>query len=100
LVTHYKKHGAAFNATSKDEYLSVARDVAKLGTHVRYVYKEEMRSGFFMLMGTTKKGEAKFAFVGTNNNQEITTFHTKSGKEFWKTINGNSKNKEITPEND
>lgn len=34
------------------------------------------------------KGKAKFAFVGTNNEGYITTFHTESGKTFWKLLNG------------
>ncbi len=32
--------------------------------------------------------KAKFAFVGTNNEGYITTFHTESGKTFWKLLNG------------
>ncbi len=39
-------------------------------------------------MGNTSKGNAKFAFVGTNNDEYITTFHTESGKTFWKMLNG------------
>ena len=48
-------------------------------------------------MGTTRKGDAKFGFVGTNNQGFITTIHTKSGKEAWKTFSGNSKDKTIYP---
>ncbi|MBN8250801.1 MULTISPECIES: hypothetical protein [Bacillaceae] len=39
-------------------------------------------------MGNNKNGKAKFEFVGTNNNGDITTYHTQSGKKIWKTING------------
>ena len=39
-------------------------------------------------MGNTSKGKPKFAFVDTNNDGFITTFHTESGKDFWKMING------------
>ncbi|MCU0122103.1 RHS repeat-associated core domain-containing protein, partial [Pseudomonas sp. B2M1-30] len=100
LIEHYEKHGAEFKALSKDDYLLIARDVVNLGTHVRYEYKEHQRSGFFMLMGNNKKGESKFAFVGTNDKQEITTLHTKSGKDFWRTINRDAKNKEVTSTHD
>jgi len=31
-------------------------------------------------MGNNKNGKAKFEFVGTNNNGDITTYHTQSGK--------------------
>lgn len=50
-------------------------------------------------MGNTKKGESKFAFVGTNNNGEITTYHIESGKDFWKMINGDKNMKIINPIN-
>lgn len=49
------------------------------------------------LMGNTGKGQSKFAFVGTNSQGQITTLHTKSGKDFWKTLNGNSQDKTIYP---
>jgi hypothetical protein len=39
-------------------------------------------------MVLAKKKGAKFAFVGTNNEGFITTFHTESGKTFWKMLNG------------
>ncbi len=39
-------------------------------------------------MGNNKNGKAKLAFVWTNNKGDITTYHTQSGKKFWKTING------------
>ena len=34
------------------------------------------------------EGNAKFAFGGINNAGYITTFHTESGKSFWKMLNG------------
>lgn len=85
---------------SKEEYLLIARDVVNHGTRVEYVYKGEIRAGYLQLIGNNRKGEAKFAFVGTNDKQEITTLHTKSGKEFWKTINGDARDKVVRPAND
>ena len=43
---------------------------------------------YVKFMGNNKNGKAKFEFVGTNNNGDITTYHTQSGKKIWKTING------------
>jgi trehalose-6-phosphatase len=100
LIGHYEKHGAEFKAMSKEEYLLIARDVVNHGTRVEYVYKGEIRAGYLQLIGNNRKGEAKFAFVGTNDKQEITTLHTKSGKEFWKTINGDARDKVVRPAND
>ncbi len=97
LTGHFQKHGAEFGAKSADEYLSVAQDVMKKGTKVQYNYKGESRTGFVQLMGNNKKGQSKFAFVGTNNQGNITTLHTKSGKDFWKTLNGNAADKTIRP---
>lgn len=69
----------------------------KDGIKVLYAYKGETRTGFVQLMGTNKKGQSKFAFVGTNNHGQITTLHAKSGKDFWKTLNGNAQDKTIYP---
>jgi hypothetical protein len=100
LVGHYEKHGAEFGAMSKEEYLLIARDVVNHGARVEYEYKGEIRFGYLQLIGNNRRGESKFAFVGTNNKQEITTLHTKSGKEFWKTLNGNASDKVVRPKND
>ncbi|WP_085694488.1 MULTISPECIES: RHS repeat-associated core domain-containing protein [unclassified Pseudomonas] len=97
LTEHYEKHGAEFKATSKEEYLLIARDVVDQGTVVEYLYKGEVRSGYFQLMGNNRRGETKFAFVGSNRNNEITTLHTKSGKEFWRIINGDAGDKTVRP---
>ncbi|OBW59802.1 hypothetical protein A9986_01120 [Solibacillus silvestris] len=35
---------------------------------------------YVKFMGNNKNGKAKFEFVGTNNNGDITTYHTQSGK--------------------
>jgi len=67
------------------------------GTKVSYNYKGEVRTGFVQLMGTNRKGQSKFAFVGTNNQGSITTLHTKSGKDFWETLNGSASDKVIRP---
>jgi hypothetical protein len=48
-------------------------------------------------MGTTRQGEAKFAFVGTNSSGNITTLHTKSGDELWKLLNSSKDLKVISP---
>jgi len=97
LLAHFEKHGAEFGAKSADEYLSTAHQVMQNGNKVKYLYKGETRNGFVQLMGTNRKGQSKFAFVGTNSKGQITTFHTKSGKDFWKTLNGNAKDKTIRP---
>ncbi|MEF1286042.1 hypothetical protein QTN94_19560 [Vibrio sp. M250220] len=61
------------------------------------MYKGEKRIGYVQVMGVNRKGQTKFAFVGTNSQGNITTLHTKSGKDFWKTINGDAKDKVIRP---
>ncbi|KEO85108.1 hypothetical protein EL26_00670 [Tumebacillus flagellatus] len=90
LEGHFDKHGKEFGDLYKnaDVYLDGAREVIKNGIKVEYEYKGEKRTGYVRFMGTNKDGYAKFEFVGTNNNGEITTYHTQSGKKFWKTING------------
>ncbi|MBV6821311.1 RHS repeat-associated core domain-containing protein, partial [Pseudomonas sp. PD9R] len=100
LARHYEKHGTEFGVMSKEEYLVIARDVVNNGTRVDYEYKGEIRGGYLQLIGNNRRGEAKFAFVGTNNSQEITTLHTKSGKDFWRTINGDSQDKVVKPAHD
>lgn len=40
------------------------------------------------MMRNNSKRKAKFAFAGTNNESYIITFHTESGKIFWKLLNG------------
>ena len=94
---HFEKHGAEFGVKSADEYLAIARNVMQDGTKVQYVYKGETRTAFVQLMGTNKKGHAKFAFVGTNGQGQLTTLHTKSGKDIWRTLNGNAIDKVIRP---
>jgi hypothetical protein len=90
LESHFDKHGGEFGGIYKnaDEYLDGAKDVINNGIKVQYEYKGETRTGYVRFMGNNKDGNAKFEFVGTNNNGEITTYHTQSGKKFWKTING------------
>lgn len=90
LEGHFGKHGSEFGTLYKDadEYLQGARDVIQNGIKVEYEYRGEMRTGYVRFMGTNRDGKAKFEFVGTNPNGEITTYHTQSGKKFWKTING------------
>ncbi len=72
------------------EYLEGARSVMANGYKVSYEYKGEIRTGYVSFMGNNSKGNAKFAFVGTNNQGYITTFHTESGKTFWKMLNNSN----------
>ena len=90
LLSHYDKHGNEFKGVynSAEEYLQGARDVMNNGYKVEYAYKGETRTGYVQFMGNNSKGKAKFAFVGTNNDGFITTFHTESDKTFWKLLNG------------
>jgi hypothetical protein len=105
LISHFSKHGIEFKGIylTSSEYLSGAHDVMSHGYEVDYFYKlkgslePELRTGFVKFMGSTQKGVSKFEFVGTNARGEITTYHVKSGKEFWKTINGNPQDKVIRP---
>lgn len=100
LEGHFSKHGSEFKGAydTASEYLNGAHDVIKQGTKVAYQYKDETRIGYVKFMGnTSKNGTAKFEFVGTNNEGNITTYHTESGKDFWKLLNGNPQNKNITP---
>ncbi|OOF37662.1 hemagglutinin repeat-containing protein [Rodentibacter heidelbergensis] len=100
LLSHFEKHSNEFGnlySTPKD-YLTGARYVMNTGIPVEYMYKGELRNGFVKYLGnTTRKGEAKFAFVGTNLNKDITTYHTKSGKEFWRLLNNDNSHKVIYP---
>ena len=90
LVSHFEKHGDEFKGiySNIDEYLDGARSVINDGYKIKYDYRGEIRTGYIEFMGNTSKGKSKFAFVGTNNDGFITTFHTESGKDFWKMING------------
>ena len=90
LLSHFDKHGGEFKGifNTADEYLQGAQDVMQNGYKVEYAYKGEIRTGYVQFMGNNSKGNAKFAFVGTNNEGYITTFHTESGKSFWKMLNG------------
>ncbi|WHX80072.1 hypothetical protein QNH32_05575 [Priestia flexa] len=90
LEGHFDKHGKEFDGLYKnaDEYLEGAKEVINNGIKVKYEYKGELRTGYVKFMGNNKNGKAKFEFVGTNNNGDITTYHTQSGKKIWKTING------------
>ncbi len=65
------------------------------GIKIQYNYKDQLRVGYLMFMGTTAKHEAKFAFVGTNHAGFITTIHTQSGKNIWRTINKDIYDKSI-----
>ncbi|MBD1221956.1 hypothetical protein [Virgibacillus halodenitrificans] len=90
LEGHFDKHGKEFDGLYKNanEYLEGAKEVINNGIKVKYEYKDEIRTGYVKFMGNNKHGKAKFEFVGTNNNGDITTYHTQSGKKIWKTING------------
>lgn len=103
LKNHFSKHGAEFGGvySDADAYLFGANNVITNGMKVQYNYKLqdgtfELRTGYVAFMknsslynanGVPKKSYAKFEFVGTNNNGEITTYHLESGKTFWKMMN-------------
>ncbi|WP_269808136.1 RHS repeat-associated core domain-containing protein, partial [Citrobacter europaeus] len=95
LTSHFKKHGGEFRAKSEAEYLAIGDDIIKNGHKVQYLYKGEIRTGYVMYMGNTSKGATKVGFVGTNSSGNITTIHTKSGKDIWKTLNGDAKDTTI-----
>ncbi|WP_287951008.1 RHS repeat-associated core domain-containing protein, partial [Snodgrassella sp.] len=91
LDSHFKKHGSEFGAKTEQEYLDIGRYIVKNGYKVQYSYKGELRTGYVSYMGNTSKGATKIGFVGTNSEGYITTIHTKSGKDIWKTLNGDAK---------
>ena len=99
LEGHFGKHGSEFKGAfdNPSEYLKGAHDVINQGIKVVYQYKGEARIGYVKFMGnTSRNGAVKFEFVGTNNKGNITTYHVESGKDFWKLLNGNPQNKNIT----
>jgi filamentous hemagglutinin len=67
------------------------------GEKVLYLYKGEMRVGYVKFMETSKKGVAKFGFVGTNADGVMTTIDIESGNSFWKMLNNGSIDKVIRP---
>ncbi|WP_232727259.1 VENN motif pre-toxin domain-containing protein, partial [Neisseria sp. N95_16] len=95
LLEHFKKHGSEFGVKTANDYLKIGRDVMQKGSRVKYEYRGEIRTGYVQFLGNSKSGEAKFAFVGTNNQGAITTIHVEKGKNLWKTLNGNSTDKII-----
>ncbi|MCY8105749.1 T7SS effector LXG polymorphic toxin [Bacillus mojavensis] len=104
LEGHFKKHGNEFKGIYKnaEQYLKGAQYIVNNGTKVQYRYKLkdgtiEIRTGYVKFMGTTRKGAAKFEFVGTNNQGYITTYHVESDKDFWKMLNGDKHMKVINP---
>ncbi len=97
LNEHYEKHGPEFGAGSSHEYLLTAQHVINEGTPVHYSYRNTPTTGYVLLMGTNRTGQAKFAFAGTNTSGHITTLHAKSGKDFWRMINGDPSDKTIRP---
>ncbi|WP_245512283.1 hemagglutinin repeat-containing protein, partial [Rhizobium leguminosarum] len=99
LDVHFEKHRAEFGVNSSSEYLQVGRDIQRYGEKVEYLYKGELREGYVQFMGNTSKGKAKFGFVGTNANGDITTIHVESGNSFWKMLNGDPMDKTIRPIN-
>ena len=88
-ISHFGKYGQEFNATSAKEYLEVGREIIRNEYKVNYKYKSER--------GGANRGASKSGFVGANSDENITTIHIKSEKEFWKSINGDTNNKELRP---
>ena len=97
LNDHFIKHGSEFNAKNADEYLKIGQDTVNKGIPVQYNYNGSQRTGYVQFLGNDSKGQSKFIFVGTNEKGNITTIHTKSGKDFWKTLNNNPNEKIIYP---
>ena len=99
LVDHFGKHGKEFHGLYKnaDEYLEGARKVMRDGIPVQYMYRDSVRTGYVKYFAQSRKGESKFAFVGTNSSGKITTYHVESAKNLFKTINGNARDKVIRP---
>ena len=97
LDEHFDKHGPELGAKNSHDYLITARHVVKEGIPVHFTYKNTPTTGYVLLLGTNRSGQAKFAFAGTNTNGDITTLHTKSGKDFWRMINGDVTDKTIRP---
>ncbi|MCD7034265.1 pre-toxin TG domain-containing protein [Metabacillus sp. GX 13764] len=102
LESHFDKHAVKNNEfhgayNNADEYVQGARDVMSSGTKVGYQYKGETRIGYVKFMGNSRKGEAKFKFVGTNATGDITTYHVKRGEDLWKLLNNNKRDKTINP---
>ncbi|MEC1259578.1 hypothetical protein P9D34_03785 [Bacillus swezeyi] len=87
-MSHFKKHGGEFQDLYRnaDEYLDGARDVVKNDIKVEYKYKDGIRIDYVRFMGNSRRGEAKFEFVGTNHNLPYS-----KRKKFWKTINNSYK---------
>ena len=98
LLVHFRKHGSEFRAESPEEYLQIGRHIIGNGIPVEYLYKGEKRIGFVKFMGNkSKTGEAKFGFVGTTQDGDISTVHVESGNSFWKLINRNPTDQTIRP---
>ncbi|MCS3809799.1 hemagglutinin repeat-containing protein [Xanthomonas sp. 4461] len=97
LNDHFERHGKEFGSESADDYLQAGKDIINNGDKVKYPYKGEVRTGYVMFMGNTSKGKAKFGFVGTNSNGEITTIHVESGNSLWRMLNGDNSNKTVRP---
>ena len=98
LQSHFDKHGKEFKqygVKNVDDYLNFGQKIIRDGKKVEYIYKGEKRTGYVDFLGNNSRGEAKFALVGTNSKGHITTIHTQTGKDFWRTINGNAQDKVI-----
>ena len=98
LLEHFGQHGAEFGTKNANEYLQVGKDIMQNGQRVEYLYKGAARTGYVQFMGNISNGTAKFGFVGTNADGAITTIHVKSGKDFWRAINGSPTDKVIKAE--
>lgn len=84
LEGHFKSHvnGKYLKFSNPNEYLADAQRIIRDGFQVQYRYKNpkngmyEMRRGYIQFIGLSSKNQSpRFAFVGLNNNGEITTYH-------------------------
>ena len=99
LMEHFQKHGNEFNNlySNPKEYLEGANDVIRNGIEIEIQYRGESTRAFVRFMGNDSRGNAKFEFVGISSEGNIATYHTKSGKDFWKKVNNGEFIKNINP---
>ena len=99
LMEHFQKHGDEFNNlySNPKEYLEGANDVIRNGIEIEIQYRGESTRAFVRFMGNDSRGNAKFEFVGISSEGNIATYHTKSGKDFWKKVNNGEFIKNINP---
>jgi RHS repeat-associated protein len=85
LIQHFEKHGTEFRVNSADDYLNVGQDIIQNGHQIKYLYNDEIRTGYISYMRNNQRsGESLFGFVGVNPEGAIATIHTKSRTDIFK----------------